>query len=129
MPNRQQIMIMSGINILAGLWLILSPYILGYSGARGATNGIVLGVLIGIVALVRVLSPFSSGWLSWINVLFGLWLLISPFTNGYAVRAMIWNYAIVGIIVGVMAVLSSATAGKEVYAKEKEEDKEKWNKF
>ncbi len=129
MPSRQQIMITSGINVLAGIWLILSPYIFGYSGARGASNEIVMGILIGIVALIRVLTPFSSGWLSWLNVLFGLWLLVSPFTRGYAVTSLIWNDIIVGIIVAVMAVLSTVAAGKEVYAKGKDDERDKWNKF
>ena len=46
----------SWIQILAGLWLILAPFILGYSGTpRG--NDIVLGLIVGILAIIALASP------------------------------------------------------------------------
>jgi hypothetical protein len=51
-------MIASGLNIIAGIWLIISPFVLGYwNPSRTGT----------------------SDQLSWVNVVLGLWLIVSTF--------------------------------------------------
>ena len=39
-------------NLVLGLWLVLSPWILGFSGTSSATwNGVIVGLLVGLLAL------------------------------------------------------------------------------
>ena len=39
-------------NLVLGLWLVLSPWILGFSGTSSATwNAVILGLLVGLLAL------------------------------------------------------------------------------
>lgn len=112
MASRDEAITASGLNILMALWLIASPYVLGFAGTSLASNFITVGILVGIVALVRVFSPESSGWLSWVNVVLGIWLIVSPFFTGVSTVSMFWNGIISGIIVAALALWSSSASRK-----------------
>jgi len=38
-------------------------------------------------------------WYAWINIILGLWLILSPFLLGFESDQAIWNSAIVGFLV------------------------------
>ncbi len=114
----------SVINILAGLWLIASPWI--YAGSRavqglpggaapiGAWNSVIVGIVVALFAVIRLSSGAATAPLSWVNAALGAWMIAAPWVIGYAgdpVRT--WNSVIVGIIVLIMAIIS-ATAGEAV---------------
>lgn len=45
------------IEVLAGIWLIISPWVLSFSSVAGATwNSVVLGVIVGVVGLIGALG-------------------------------------------------------------------------
>jgi len=117
MPNREQAITASGLNVLAGIWLIISPYILGFAGTPGATNAITIGIIVGILALIRVMTPENTRWLSWVNMVFGVWLLISPFAMGFMGTADLWNAIILGILVITFAAWSSVAARPSMLAR------------
>ncbi len=112
MVNREQIKTASGLNVLAGVWLILSPFILGFSGTPASTNAIIVGIVVGILALIRSSSPESAVWLSWINIVLGIWLILSSFIMGVTVASAIWNSIILGVIVLVLAAWSSSATSR-----------------
>jgi len=97
----------SGINLLAGLWLIISPWVFGYAPLPGAlSNSIIVGVVIAILAASREAGA-ESGW-SWVNAVLGAWTIASPFVFHFASNiAGTWN----GIIVGIIVVALGATSG------------------
>jgi uncharacterized protein YbjQ (UPF0145 family) len=95
--------------VAAGVWLLISPFILGFSGGGAATiNNVILGIGIGVLALiVAVARPAAeSAWgnaLVWIVGLAGIWVIISPFALGFANGGVAnWNNVILGIIVAVL---------------------------
>ena len=46
---------MNWINLGAGIWLIIAPYLLGFSGTASAlSNSIILGAIVAIVAGVAL---------------------------------------------------------------------------
>lgn len=50
------------INLALGVWLLLSPFVLGFSGERAPTwNHLLVGLLIAIDALWLILQSPSSG--------------------------------------------------------------------
>ncbi len=78
----------SGLNIVLGLWLIISPWVLGYSGLPWPTwNNVVCGILIALLAAARVWSPAAGPGLSWTNAGIGAWLIISSFIWPYGPAA------------------------------------------
>lgn len=104
-----QVATASGLDILAGIWLIISPFFLAYNSAgRATSNDVILGIIIAIIAAVRFFGAYEQAWLSWINVLLGIWVLISPWALGYSnVAAPLWNNVILGIIVIILAAWSA----------------------
>jgi hypothetical protein len=95
----------SGLNLLIGIWLIISTFVVttfnNLGNMRG--NNVLFGILIVIFSLVRLSRTTSAAW-SWWNLIFGLWLIISPFALGFshAVAAM-WHNVIAGIVVALLA--------------------------
>lgn len=99
----------SGINIIAGLWLLLAPFALGYSTVETALwNSIVLGIAVAVMAMVRVVRPDDHEGVSWVNFVLGIWLLVSPFVLGLAnIEALVWNNIIVGVVILALAATSA----------------------
>jgi hypothetical protein len=111
------VMTASGLNILAGIWLIISPFVLGFAHtATPLWNTLIAGVIVGLLAIGRVVNPNRSVGLSWINLLLGIWLIISPFLlPGYggayypSYTVATPNDVVLGIVVGLLAIWSLAS--------------------
>lgn len=102
----------SGLNVLAGIWLIIAPFVLLYGNRTARINDIVLGIVIGVFALIRAIVPtFQTVWLSWLNAIWGIWLIIGSFFLVYAGKART-NDIILGIIVLLLG-LWSATMSEQ----------------
>ena len=55
-------------------------------------------------------SDPSAGGVSWVNVLLGIWVIISPFMIQFArLPAAMWNNVIVGIVIAILALIRSST--------------------
>jgi hypothetical protein len=110
---RGQAVTASGLNLVAGIWLLLAPFILGYGGTVAALNNLIVGIIVGVVALVRMFSSTRTNWLSWVNAVAGLWLIFAPTILGYGIGVARTNDVVVGIIVlalGVWSALSDRVA-------------------
>lgn len=96
---------LSGLNLLIGIWLIISTFVVttfnNLGNMRG--NNVLFGILIVIFSLARLARTTGAGW-SWWNLVFGLWLIASPFVLGFAhVIAAMWHNVIAGIVVALLA--------------------------
>ncbi len=102
----------SGINVIAGIWLIISPFVLAFYRDPAATwDLIIVGIIVLILAATRVAGPLRTAWASWINLILGIWLIISPWVyRAGGLPAPVWNNVILGIIVGVLAIVSGASS-------------------
>jgi hypothetical protein len=100
----------SGLNVIAGIWLIAAPFFIGFADSSAAFwNSILIGVVVLVLAAIRVGNPFSSPGLSWINLVLGLWLIISPWVCGFSeFRGALWNNVVLGIIVALLAAWSAS---------------------
>jgi hypothetical protein len=92
------------VSVLVGIWLIASPWVLGFSGPLQAVGGFVaLGVLLAICAVTEMFIP--EPWEEWSELLLGLWLIGSPWVLEFTqVQAAAQNAVTCGTIVCVMAV-------------------------
>jgi hypothetical protein len=115
MVNKKQVQTASGINVAAAVWMIISPFVLGFTAMYAVfVNNVILGIAIGILAAVRISIPESrTGWLSMVNVILGLWLIISPFTLSGVGMVPLWNNIILGIVVVVMAGMSASASAQQ----------------
>jgi uncharacterized membrane protein len=99
----------SWINIVLGIWVLISPFVLGFGMfPKPMWNNVATGAAVGILALIRMGAPQQAGW-SWINALLGIWLIISPFALGFLAGVALWNNVILGIIITIVAWSSSVS--------------------
>jgi hypothetical protein len=103
----------SWILVIFGIWLIIAPFVLGYSTISGAAtmNDVVLGIVILILSLWSALAVVPPGSVSWILVLLGIWVLIAPFVVGYAVMSSTatGNDVVMGILIIVFSLIRALT--------------------
>jgi hypothetical protein len=111
-PNAHEATITTSgvINIILGAWLFISTWAIGTATAGLMWSNILAGIVIVILAAVRLGVRGRAGTPSWINALIGLWVIISPFVlNG--TMGQRWNCVIVGALVVIFGLTSvSATA-------------------
>ena len=86
-------------NLVLGLWLIASPWLLQFSGAPAAAwNAWISGAIIGVLAAAALYQV--QQWEEWVNALAGLWLVVSPWALGFSAdQVTTWNAVIVGVLV------------------------------
>jgi hypothetical protein len=108
---RSDIIGFSGLNVLAGIWLIIAPWVLGYSARDPRWNDVGFGIIVGVLALTRVSGAYRTEALSWINLLIGAWLVVACFTIDFTARAS-WNDVILGVIVFLLAAGSAEASSR-----------------
>lgn len=65
------------VSALLGVWLISSPWVLGFQAESVAmSNAVVAGIALLAVALGAIFIP--AAWEEWTESALGLWLIISP---------------------------------------------------
>jgi hypothetical protein len=108
MVYRKSGRVLSGLNVLVGLWLIASPFALKYANISSIyLDSIISGSVIAVVGLVRAAKPEKTEWLTVISFIFGLWTIITPFLVGSLSRATTFNDVIAGIAVAIFAGVSA----------------------
>ncbi|HET7321560.1 MAG TPA: SPW repeat protein [Longimicrobiaceae bacterium] len=114
-----QVRTASGINVVLGIWFIISPWAYGYSHLHQGSiwNNVIVGLVIAIFAAIRFFSPDSSIWLSWIVGLLGIWAFASPWIYEYSGNPQrLWNSIILGILVLALAIWSVSATNTRVMA-------------
>ena len=87
------------INLVLAVCLFVSPWAIGFvTEATPAWNAWIVGIVLGALA-IATLSVFAE-WEEWVNVVLGLWLVVSPWLLGFAanVNAM-WAHVVMGVLV------------------------------
>lgn len=96
----------SGLNLLAGVWLIVSPWVLDYDAGAAFWNTVVSGALVAGFAFLRVSGAHRQSWMSWINAAIGVWLFVSAFLLPDS-GAGVWNGLVLGGIVFILGAWSA----------------------
>lgn len=91
------------VNALLGVWVVLSPWALGFQDTRTAmVNAVVVGVALVAAALGAMLVP--RAWEEWTECALGAWLVISPWVLGFdAMRNPMLAAVCSGLVIVVLA--------------------------
>lgn len=89
--------------LVLGLWLIVSPFSLGFRSVPMIWNDIISGILVTVLAVIA----FSTKrvWAAWANTFMGLWLAFAPIAFRTPDAAAYANDTLIGMLVVTFAVL------------------------
>lgn len=104
---RKDLLSTSGLNALAGVWLIVAPFALSYSSEDPYWNDIAFGTMIAAIAFIRLGGAARVHILSRLNAVLALWIFVSAFWLDDTHRAASNDIA-VGIIVVSLSLASAA---------------------
>jgi hypothetical protein len=93
-------------SLLLGVWLVLSPFALGFAGAA-VWMTIVLGLFVILFAVEGFVIP--SYLEEWGEILLGLALVVAPLTVGYESVSATVSSMVAGILVILLAVWELVT--------------------
>lgn len=102
------------VSLVLGVWLILSPWALAFTGIDAALWNVVLfGAVIAMMAFMAIIDFHE--WEEWADMAIGLWLIVSPWVLGFATMragaadgayAATLNVVVVGVLTLGMAAWS-----------------------
>ena len=94
-----------GINLLLGVWLFFSPWIVGFTATAAASNAWVFGIIVIILALLAIFA--FQRWEEWISAAIGVWVFVSPWVLHLSANTnILWNSLIVGALLVILALWS-----------------------
>lgn len=108
---RDDVRTASRLNILAGIWLVVSPFILAYDAGDGPWNPIACGLVVAVLSYVRASGEYEESWLAWIIAVVGVWLFASGFVIAESMRAQ-WNSWVLGALVFLFATASATRVAR-----------------
>jgi hypothetical protein len=88
-------------NLMLGAILFVSPWMLGFSSGAASQNAFVSGIIIAAIS-IAALAAFAV-WEEWLNLIMGIWVLVSPWVLGFTATTAMRVHIVVGIVVAVLA--------------------------
>lgn len=89
--------------LVLGLWLIFSPFSLGYRSIPLIWSDVISGILVTVLAVIAFRT--KRVWAAWANTFVGLWLAFSPIAFWAPDAVAYANDTLVGMLVVTFAVL------------------------
>ncbi|WP_045235118.1 SPW repeat protein [Deinococcus pimensis] len=90
------------VTLVLGVWLIISPYVLGFTGVA-RTDAVIVGVVVVLVSVWALFVPTSQG-AEWCDLLLGVGLFVAPWVLDFSPNtAADWNAWIVGALLVVLS--------------------------
>ena len=91
-------------NLVLGAFLFFSPWIFGFAAGTPWTNAMICGLVIAVLS-IAALAMFEV-WEEWLNLLVGLWVIVSPWVLGFAGTVAALNvHLVVGFLVAALAAI------------------------
>jgi hypothetical protein len=96
------------INLVLGAILFISPWIFSFTGEEAASrNAWIFGALIALASIGAIVA--FGEWEEWLKLLFGLWVLISPWLLGFSTaRTATWTHVVIGVVVAFLTAIELA---------------------
>jgi hypothetical protein len=90
-------------NLILGALLFLSPWMFGFEAGRAAENANIAGIVIAALA-IAALAAFAI-WEEWLNLVVGLWTLVSPWVLGFQGTPAMTVHVLIGAAVAIIAAI------------------------
>jgi hypothetical protein len=90
-------------NLILGAALFFSPWIFGFAAGPETQNAWMTGIVIAGLS-IAALAAFAV-WEEWLNLIAGLWAIVSPWVLGFQGTTAMTVHVVIGIIVAVLAAI------------------------
>jgi len=90
-------------NLVLGAILFFSPWMFGFDAGKISENANITGLVIAIIA-IAALAAFAV-WEEWLNLIVGLWALVSPWVLGFQGTTAMTVHVVIGLAVAVLAAI------------------------
>src|SRR5215467_4682065 len=88
-------------NLILGVALLASPWIFSFPKGVASQNAVISGIIIAAIS-IAALAAFTV-WEEWLNLIVGVWALVSPWVLGFAGTTAMHVHIVIGLIVAVLA--------------------------
>jgi hypothetical protein len=88
-------------NLILGAILFFSPWMFGFDAGKASENANIAGIAIAVLA-VAALAAFAV-WEEWLNLIVGLWVLVSPWILGFQGTTAMTVHVVIGAAVAILA--------------------------
>jgi hypothetical protein len=88
-------------NLILGAVLFFSPWIFEFSSGPQSQNAYVSGVVIAVLS-IAALAAFAV-WEEWLNLIVGLWVIVSPWVLGFDGSTAAAVHVVICILVAALA--------------------------
>ncbi|MEO3872092.1 SPW repeat protein [Nonomuraea sp. B12E4] len=102
-----------GLTLLAGLFLAVSPWIVGFTGHTGLTgNNVITGLAVALLALAFSSAFGRTYGLAWTAPLIGVWTIVAPWVirGEGATTASIISNVVVGAVIAILGLVTLSMA-------------------
>jgi len=91
------------VNLLLGAALFLAPWLYGFADQMAAAwNAWITGAVMVVLAAAAIFAFVE--WEEWVNLVVGLWALVSPWVLGFAANTpAMYSHVIIGLVVAVLS--------------------------
>ncbi|MBI4274121.1 MAG: SPW repeat protein [Rhizobiales bacterium] len=100
---RRNAALCDAINLMLGAILFLSPWLYGFAPGLQTQNSVVSGIVI-VVLSIAAFTAFAK-WEEWLNLVLGLWVVVSPWVLGFAGTTAMWIDVVIGGGVALLAAI------------------------
>ncbi|WP_225715077.1 SPW repeat protein [Bradyrhizobium semiaridum] len=90
-------------NLVLGAILFLAPWLFKFDAGMVSTNAYMTGLAIAILA-VAALAAYAV-WEEWLNLIVGLWALVSPWVVGFQGTTAMTVHVVIGAAVAILAAI------------------------
>jgi hypothetical protein len=98
-----------GVTLLAGVYLALSPWLVGFADLPGITvNNLVTGLVVAVLALAFGAAYGRTHGIAWVPPVIGIWTILAPWViaGEMSTFATVWNNGVAGVVIAVFGLAS-----------------------
>ena len=103
MENWTNARLCDAANLILGAVLFVSPWIFGFDAGKASQNANITGIAIAALA-IAALAAFAV-WEEWLNLVVGLWALVSPWVLGFQGTTAMTVHVVIGAAVAILAAI------------------------
>jgi hypothetical protein len=99
-----------GLTFLSGLYLAISPWIMGFYGSRALTvNNLIIGLAVAVMAIGLASAYGRMHGVAWVAPLIGVWTIIAPWvvSRGSRSTGMIISNVVVGALILMFGIVAA----------------------